>query len=179
MKRAITIPVLAVTAMLTACTIDGGSTETQVINHINVGDTVPSFTVSNTNGTFSSPDGFTGKTSVLILFNTECSDCKREMPKVYSLWKKINDNPAYQVVAIARDQTSEDVADNWIYGAMGYYPDPDRSIYNKFANMTIPRIYIIDAESKVVWMAIEELLNDSNVEMTAEQFEEKFFEFAT
>lgn len=175
MKPAIIIKLLAATAILTACVT--GEPDPEYVNYVEVGDTVPSFTATGPGGTFASPDGFTGKTSVLVLFNTGCPDCAREMPKIHALWEKIADDPTRQVVAIARAQTAEEVAADWLYGEMGYYPDPDRAIFNKFADSYIPRIYIIDSDGVIRWMAVEELLNEDGSEMSAAQLEEMFFEF--
>jgi hypothetical protein len=60
---------------------------------------------------------------------------------------------------------------------MGYYTDADRSVFNKFANSTIPRIYMIDADGVIRWMAVEELLNEDGSPMTAGQFEEIFMSY--
>ncbi len=172
MKRLI-IPMLAAMFLMTAC-VTGGPGGGEVENYVEVGDNLPAFTVSGPDGTFTSPFDFEGKLSVLILFNTTCPDCAREMPKVHALWEKIRGEGSRQVVAIARSQTAEEVAADWQYGEMAYYTDPDRAVFDKFANSTIPRIYIVGPNGKVLWMAVEYLLNADGSEMTAAEFEAKF-----
>ncbi len=165
----------AASVLLTACVT--GDPDPEYVNYVEPGDSVPSFTASGPHGTFTSPDGFTGKISVLVLFNTGCPHCDTEMPKIYELWKKIVDDPARQVVAIARDQTAEEVAADWPHGEMKYYTDPERYVFNKFADSYIPRIYIIDSGGVIRWMAVEKLLDEDGSPMSAARFEEIFMSY--
>lgn len=176
MKKFMTILSLATILTMAACVSD--HTTPEIINRVKVGDTAPLFTVSGPEGMFASPAGFLGKTSVLALFNTGCPDCAREMPKIYALWQNIQNDPSSQIVPIAREQTAEDVAEDWRYGEMVYYVDPDRSVFEKFANSTIPRIYIVGPDGAILWMAVEYLLNEDGSEMNAAQFEEIFREYS-
>ena len=50
---------------------------------------------------------------------------------------------------------------------MPFYLDPDRQVFSLFANNTIPRIYLINRENVVTWMAIEDM------SLTALQLKEK------
>ena len=132
-------------ALLLASCISEDTTPEGDGSIVNVGDRVPEFTVGN----FTSPHYFEGRKSLLVLFNTECPDCQRELPIIDDACRQL---PDLQAIAISRDQNITE----WDY-VMAPYPDPAREIYNLFAKHTIPRIYLIDETGTVVWMAIEKL----------------------
>ncbi len=117
---------------------------------VNVGDLVPAFTV----GDFVSPQDFEGRKSLLVLFNSGCPDCQREMPVIDDACRQFSD---LQAIAISRGETLA----HWDY-VMQYYPDPERAVYNLFAEHTIPRVYLIDEQGIVKWMAIEKLPDNFN-----------------
>ena len=148
-----------------SCVKDGDSEAYEIINHVEVGDAVPEFTVSDGAGsTFHSSD-FIGKRSLLILFSTECPDCQKVLPIINDeVWPQIKDDPAYQLVTISRDETAEVVNKFWSDKkfTLPTYLDPGRKVFDLFANSTVPRLYIINVEGKIDWMAIEYL------EITAE-----------
>jgi thiol-disulfide isomerase/thioredoxin len=114
-------------------------------SRVRVGDPVPAFSV----GDFVSPRDFLGRKSLLVLFNTGCPDCQRELPVIDAACRQL---PDMQAIAISRDQSIT----QWDY-IMTPYPDPARAVYNLFAEHTIPRVYLIDEAGTVVWMAIEKL----------------------
>ncbi len=146
---------------LSACIKEELPDEPGVVNYVTVGDEVPSFTVSDgAGGTFTSAS-FTGKRSLLVFFHTGCGDCQRELPKVNALWKTLQGEEGYQVIAIAREEKLSSVAVYWNSSknkfTMPFYLDTDRSVFSLFANSMIPRLYIIDSYGIVQWMAIETL----------------------
>lgn len=130
-----------------------------IVNYITVGDEVPAFSVSDgENNTFTSAS-LKGKRTLLVFFHTGCSDCQRELPKVNAVWKALKEEDGYQVVAIAREEKRSDVAAYWAahHFTVPFYLDMDRSVFSLFANSTIPRLYIIDPDGVVQWMATETL----------------------
>ncbi|MCD7937240.1 MAG: TlpA family protein disulfide reductase [Tannerellaceae bacterium] len=140
---------------------------------IEVGDIVPVFTVyekeDQTGASFSSTQ-CEGKITVIVFFNTGCKDCRRELPKINYAWDTLRDDPLYQIVPIARDQGKEEIEAFWkdpdYTFSMPAYVDPGRKVYTLFANQTVPRVYIVNQEGVISWMAIEELTQ------TKEQFTE-------
>ncbi|MDH6358044.1 TlpA disulfide reductase family protein [Parabacteroides sp. PF5-9] len=149
------------TFSLFSCINEDDPNSGEMINYIHTGDKVPSFTVSDgAEGLFNSEE-FLGKKSLLVLFSTTCEDCDRELPIVQRVWENLMDDPQYLVVAIARQQSKEVTDTYWNDEKRQFtipkYIDPDRSIFNLFANSTIPRLYIINEEGIVTWMAIEKL----------------------
>jgi thiol-disulfide isomerase/thioredoxin len=114
-------------------------------SRVRVGDPVPQFGVDD----FVSPGDFLGRKSLLVLFNTGCPDCQRELPVIDAACREL---PDMQAIALSRDEN----VTAWGY-VMTPYPDPARAVYNLFAEHTIPRVYLIDETGTVVWMAIEKL----------------------
>jgi len=130
-----------------------------MINYVEVNDEVPHFEVNDGDGgTFSSED-FIGKRSLLVLFDTTCEDCQRELPKANTVWENLQSDPDCQVIAISRGQKKEIVDKYWKeeHFDMPTYLDPDRTVFDKFANSTIPRFYLINSEGIIQWMGIEKI----------------------
>lgn len=146
--------------ILVSCVKDGDSIPYEVINYVEVGDSVPEFTVSDEKGnTFNSSD-FVGKRSLLILFASTCPDCQEVLPIIdRDVWAQIKDDSDYQLITISRDESAQTVNKYWSKNnyTMPAYLDPGRNVFSLFANSTIPRLYIINEEGVIEWMAIEEL----------------------
>lgn len=130
-----------------------------VINYININDQIPPFAVEDTTGNIFNSKGFLGKQSLLVLFGTYCPDCKKVLPVIEEVWKQLKNDPQFLLVTISREESAETVSKYWEDNqfTMPFYLDPDRTAFEQFANNTIPRIYIINPDSKVVWMSVESL----------------------
>lgn len=165
MKRIFTV--LAATVLLTACINGGGGDDNGIKNHVVAGDPVPSFTVTASDGAekvnFTQAD-FIGKRSVIVFFNIQCPDCKREMPKVHAAWQEFADDPDFQTVAISRgEKTAEEVTSYWVsetetkpsFDPMPFFLDFDKSAFETFANLYVPRLYLVGTDGKIAYMAIE------------------------
>lgn len=126
---------------------------------VGVGDRLPSFSVEVVDGsdhyTFSS-DVLTGST-VIVFFNTDCSDCQRELPVLNDYYLQHRSDPGFQMVAIAREDTEERIQTFWYehHLIIPYSPQRDRRVYNLFATMTIPRVYFCTKEKLITWIGIE------------------------
>ena len=131
----------------------------KVVNYVNIGDRVPEFVAEGVNGGSFDSKSFSGKRSLLVLFGTYCPDCHRELPVINRIYDSVKDNPDILIVGISREQERSVVQEYWESEGFSFpaYLDSDRSIFNKFANSTIPRIYIIDENGTIEWMAIEKL----------------------
>jgi peroxiredoxin len=143
-----------------SCVKEGDNIPDEVINYVGVGDAVPEFTVSDDKGGTFSSSGFVGKRSLLLLFVSSCSDCQKVLPIINKeVWPWIKDNPGYQLITISRDEPAQEVASHWSDNkyTMPAYLDPGRKVFSLFANQTVPRLYIINEEGIIEWMAIEKL----------------------
>jgi peroxiredoxin len=96
------------------------------------------------------------KRKLVILFATWCSDSNRAL-KALNESPLLND-PTIEVIAIAREETNEDVIkwrkDNNIKVALA--TDVDRSIYKQFAVGGIPRLITVSEDNKVIKMNLAE-----------------------
>ena len=98
-----------------------------------------------------------------------CGDCKRELPKIDSVWNELKDQPTFRLVTISRGETAEVVNAFWKEQnfTMPFYLDPDKKVFSLFANSTIPRVYLVNRENIVTWMAVEQM------DLSAKQLIEK------
>lgn len=115
-------------------------------NYISLGNgaELPSINLTLSDGTVVTNDDLSGKCAVIVFFNTECQDCREELPKLQSAFETTCDKALW--MAIARDQRAEDIEKFWNDKQLSipYSPQNDRSIFDKFASAGIPRIYIAD-----------------------------------
>ena len=81
--KTIFVTLLAFTLLLLSCIKDE---KEDVINYIEENDKLPEFTVKSPTGEELHSDDLSGNTTLLVFFVTTCSDCKRELPKIDSVW---------------------------------------------------------------------------------------------
>ena len=145
--------------MLAGCVVDEPGSDNDDTDLVGVGDRLPSFSVEvvddATRYTFSS-DALTGPT-VIIFFNTGCSDCQRELPVLNDYYQQHRSEPGFQMVAIAREETEESIRAYWEAHNLSipYSPQGDRRVYNLFATITIPRVYFSSHTGLITWVGIE------------------------
>ena len=145
--------------MLVSCVIDEPGHDGDDTDLVRVGDHLPSFSVEVIDGinryTFSS-EVLTGPT-VIVFFNTSCSDCQRELPVLNDYYLQHRSESGFQMVAIAREETEESIRAYWEANNLSipYSPQNDRSVYNLFATTTIPRVYFCSQTGLITWIGIE------------------------
>lgn len=171
MQKIIFILLLLYPALFSACVKDKDKPE-EMVNYVNINDKLPEFTVKNVDGEELRSQDFAGRVTLLVFFITTCPDCQRELPKIEQVWQDFKDNPDFRLVTIARAEKADVISQFWEKHQfdMRFYLDPDRQVFSLFANNTIPRIYLVNRENVVTWMAIEEM------SLTALQLEEKIDE---
>jgi len=132
----------------------------EVNEYVKVGDHVPTFSVATvradgTTSTFST-ETLTGET-VIVLFNTSCGDCQRDLPLLNNYYLEHRNEPGFQMVAISREEEAESVAAYWQANNLSipYSAQTDRNIYDLFASSIIPRIYFCNAEGIVTKVCVE------------------------
>ena len=145
MKLAMTLALMALMS-LSSCITDP-PVEERVIS---VGELVPEFTVTLGNGEEWSSRDNGGRTSVIIFFNTGCADCRNELPELEKEYREKGDRLRF--VCIAREENAADIAAWWRENGltMPWSAQPDRRIYEMFANTGIPRIFIVAPDSRIV-----------------------------
>jgi peroxiredoxin len=122
---------------------------------VNSGDILPINTIVDVNGkTIDLTND--RKRKLVILFATWCSDSNRAL-KALNQSPLLND-PNLEVIAIAREETKEDVI-KWRDEHGINVPlaiDLDRSIYKQFAVGGIPRLITVSKDNKVIKMNLAE-----------------------
>lgn len=110
-----------------------------------VGDKLPDFTVTLSDGTPVSRDELSGQPSVIVFFNTSCEDCRRELPVIDRVSQRLSGTVTF--LAIAREEGEEAIRAFWSaeHLTLPYSPQSGREIYSRFAKAGIPQIFISDA----------------------------------
>lgn len=136
---------MALLLILSSCI---GSDDDDPVSYVAVGDRLPEFSVELSDGTVVSTQTLRGCAALIVFFNTDCPDCRRELPEVERLQEM---NPAVTIVCIAREESAEKIAAYWAEAGLTlpYSPQPDRRIFNLFASSGIPRLYIADGQGTV------------------------------
>lgn len=141
------LPALILTlVMLTGCVTEpdtGGSL-------LGPGDDVPEFSVTLSDGTTCGSRELSRDGGILVFFNTECPDCRRELPKLQTLHAA---HPEVMILCMAREESQERIAAFWADNelTLPYSPQPDRRVYSLFATEGIPRIYLIGKGGKIAY----------------------------
>lgn len=119
------------------------------------GSKVPEFCVTTVDGKDFDSWDLSGKRAVIVFFNTECNDCRRELPKLQKAYEATCND--YEWIAIGRDQDGPKAASFWKENdlTIPYSAISDRSIYSLFASAGIPRVYIVDNLTIVAQFAPE------------------------
>lgn len=122
------------------------------VTHLQIGDKLPTFSVTTLSGYDVSTESLIGKESVVILFDSTCPDCQpyvRLMQLAYIKAKsKIN------FIAIARDEDEKTIRKYWMKNGytMPVATPGERTIYNLFdrgSQSGVPQIYYSTEEGIV------------------------------
>ncbi|SRR6056297_3458657 len=145
MKKHILMALVMVMA-LSACKEDS-STLTKL------GQEVPQFTFTTTEGEEINVSDLKGNVVLINFFATWCGPCMKELPRVEDeIWNPHKEKDFY-VVSIGREHTMEEM--QAFESKKGFTfpiaPDPDRSIYKKFASQNIPRNVLLDRDGKIIY----------------------------
>ena len=134
--------------LLAGCMIDDDSDKDNG-NIVTVGDTVPAFVLTASDGTEVSSASLSGQVYVLSFFDTTCPDCPKEFPVLQQIWETYAGR--VKVFNVPRSQPMNLVAAYWKEQelTMPVYRAMDQDLYYKFAKSHIPRTYIVDGEGRV------------------------------
>lgn len=126
---------------------------------LEAGSRMPDFSVTLIDGEIFSTDNLanSGIANLLILFfNTDCQDCQQKLPEIQTLydWILKEENLAgnTRLICIAREEGADAIRTFWETHnlTMPVSPQSDRRIYNLFANVGIPRLYLIDPYTSTI-----------------------------
>jgi len=117
------------------------------------GEQLPAFVTTSIDGRTVRSTDLLGRPSAIILFDTTCPDCHRQLPVLEDLWKGHADR--LNVLAIARDQDAGTVSAFWKQAAytMPAAAPGNRSVYNLFdrdSGTGVPQVYVSDKQGTVL-----------------------------
>lgn len=117
------------------------------------GDRLPDFSVLMNDGSRVSSGSLRGTPSVIVFFNTECADCRRELPVIQKEYdQSLTAGNGVRYVCISREEGTESVMQYWEDNGltMPFSAQMGREVYDLFASSGIPRIYRVDSELMIV-----------------------------
>lgn len=122
---------------------------------VEVGDRLPEFSVVMNDGEMLSTEMLRGGESMIVLFTTTCSDCRRELPRINAYAAA---HPEVRVVCIARSQMEAEIRSFWQAEGLNlpYSPQKDASVYHLFATSGVPRVYCADSRLCVTAVYFEQ-----------------------
>lgn len=163
--RTISFAIIVTFLTTTSCIIEPVATGE---NELKTGDVLPAFEVTTSTGEIVSRESLKGQDSMIVFFNTDCSDCRKELPVLQNFFELYADS--VKIICISREENSERVAQYWRDNklTLPYSAQPDRKIYNLFASSSIPRIYISSPN-----LIIREIYTDTHLP-TLEELQNDF-----
>lgn len=135
---------LCLSLLLVAC-IDE---EQEAVSSVAPGDRLPSFAVIDERGEEVTEASFVGTVSMLVLFNTTCPDCQRDLPVIQALYEAYGGDGRVRFFCISREEPYDSVRDYWDANGLSlpFSAQDDRAVYELFTNEGIPFVVISDGQ---------------------------------
>jgi peroxiredoxin len=130
---------------------DGGKFFTRV------GEPMPAFSFKTLDGREVSTEGLKGKVVYVNFWATWCPPCLAEMPRMErEIWLRYKSAPDFFMVAIAREQTADEIETFLKRNRLTFpaAPDPDREVYKLFGNAGIPRSYVVGRDGRILYQSV-------------------------
>lgn len=124
---------------------------------VKIGDTIPDFTMTLTNGKKVTSGDWRGKVVMLQFTASWCGVCRKEIPFILKdIWEQHKRNPAFLLFGVDRDEPLEKVK-KYQRDMDITYPlaiDPNADVFALFAEKRsgVTRNVIIDKQGKIVYM---------------------------
>ncbi len=89
------------------------------------------------------------KPALLVFFTTWCSSCIEAAPAISRQFEHLKDR--INLIGIGREHNAAELKSFKQEAGLAYHliEDPDRALFNEFAQMHVPRIYLVDTKGKV------------------------------
>ena len=122
---------------------------------VRVGDLAPEFVAQTIDDEIVKVGGKSDEPLLLILFSHTCPDCKNLLVTLQQTIDSGVDYPA--IVAVSRGGSSQEIEQyrDENHFTFTIVADSDKKIYYNYAEMYVPRCYVIDREGYVTFMTYE------------------------
>lgn len=148
MKNLLRLSGILLLMLFTSCVVEKEEEEWT----LPVGSALPQFGILMDDGRTLTHEDFVGRTGVIVFFNTTCPDCQRELPLLQQAYEdSLAAGSDALFVCIAREENESAIRGYWESEGLTlpFSPQPDRRIYNLFATIGIPRIFVTGADGRV------------------------------
>lgn len=143
-RNVLTFVFLLLLGLLQACSEDNDKmTETAVGGLMD-------FSFLTVDGDVVSSESLSGQPYMLVVFNTGCKDCQKELPVVDKVFSAYHDRLQFRIVAYKEDR--ESVKGYWEANGfcMPFVIPADPAVVRPLAPSGIPQIYVVSAGGQVV-----------------------------
>lgn len=127
--------------------------------NLQIGDKIPLFTVKMNDGSTVSDEKLYGSVSLIVFFHTSCKDCQQLLPVLQQFHESYS---SYPLVCISRAEKEASIVTYWkkMGFTMPFSAQEDRMVYELFAQVGVPRLYIVDEEGIIREIFTDEALPD-------------------
>lgn len=122
-------------------------------SEVRVGDAAPAFTIASLDGTELTMPNV--EPTLLILFSHTCTDCENMMSDLQQYLDSKESN--FNIMAISRGGTTQEIKSfvDELNLTFMVAADESKEIYYKYAEMYVPRCYVVDADGVIHYMTYE------------------------
>lgn len=155
MTRRHTILALVVSLVLSTFQLHGQTPDARGYI-VQVGDTVPSFSLTDVNGQTYTHESLLGQTYILQFTASWCSVCRAEMPHLETeVWQAFQDRD-FVLIGVDLDEPRDKVAEFTERMGVTYpmCPDPDGAVFYSIAapKSGVTRNVVVNAEGQIVML---------------------------
>lgn len=136
---------ILISTILTSCIKENEEPATS----LSIGDKCPQFTILMDDGETVATSDLAGNESMIVFFNTGCSDCRQELPEIQKVYATLlAENSPIRIICISREEGAQSIERFWSENnlSLPYSAQTSREIYSLFASSVIPRIYILSPD---------------------------------
>ena len=122
-----------------------------------IGDAVPAFSFETAKGKSVNIADYKGKLILINLFATWCPPCNIELPLAQAqIWDKHKSDANFAFFVFGREEGWDKLIPYKAKKGFTFpiLPDLNRSIFKKFASISIPRNILIDEHGKIIYQSI-------------------------